>query len=210
MIRKTIYFSIVLYLLSACSLSKVDTGSIGVHNVRLTPGKEKTTVSMDIALDSLVLGKNRQLFVTPYLEGANHQTALLPTLLVNGRNMQYVYERSGLTEKARETYNNINKVVKRQNGTSQSIDYLASVGIEPWMRRNEVTLRLSVDTCGCGVTVGNGLSAPLASMNMNPATLMRLVYVTPPVTEQPVVAHEGMARVQFEVDSITLPQFGIR
>ena len=84
-------------------MSKVDTGSIGVHNVRLTPGKEKTTVSMDITLDSLQLGKNRQLFVTPYLEGANHQTALLPTLLVNGRNMQYVYERSGLTEKARET-----------------------------------------------------------------------------------------------------------
>ena len=52
--------------------------------------------------------------------------------------------------------------------------------------------------------VGNGLSDALATMNMNPGAQMRLVYVTPPVTVQPVVAHEGMARVQFEVDSITL------
>lgn len=204
MIQKTIFLAITLFILSACAVSRVDTGHIGVHIVNLTGSGGQMTVSMDISLDSLQLGSNRQLFVTPYLEGANHQTALLPTLLINGRNMQYVYERSGLTEKARETYNNINKVVKRQNGTRQSIDYLASVGIEPWMRREEVSLRLSVDSCGCGMMVGNGLSDALATMNMNPGALMRLVYVTPPVTEQPVVAHEGMARVQFEVDSITL------
>ena len=146
MIQKTIFLAITLFILSACAVSRVDTGHIGAHIVNLTGSGGQMTVSMDISLDSLQLGSNRQLFVTPYVEGANHQTALLPTLLINGRNMQYVYERSGLTEKARETYNNINKVVKRQNGTSQSIDYLASVGIEPWMRRNEVTLRLSVDT----------------------------------------------------------------
>ena len=204
MIQKTIFLAITLFILSACAVSRVDTGHIGVHIVNLTGSGGQMTVSMDISLDSLQLGSNRQLFVTPYLEGANHQTALLPTLLINGRNMQYVYERSGLTEKARETYHNINKVVKRQNGTRQSIDYLASVGIEPWMRREEVSLRLSVDSCGCGMMVGNGLSDALATMNMNPGALMRLVYVTPPVTEQPVVAHEGMARVQFEVDSITL------
>lgn len=204
MVRITFYLSIVLFLLSACSLSKNNTGGIGVHNVSITADKGQTTVSMNIALDSLQLGNNRQLFVTPYLEGADHQTALLPTVLVNGRNMQYVYERSGLTEKARETYHNINKVVKRLNGTTQSVGYLATVDLYPWMSRGEVTLRLSVDTCGCGMTVGNGLSDTLATMNMNPAKQMRLAYVTPPVTEQPVVAHEGKARVQFEVDSVTL------
>ena len=204
MIQKTFFLAIILSVLSACAVSRVDNGHIGVRNANISTGNGQMAVSMDIALDSLQLGSNRQLFVTPYLEGTGRQTALLPTVLINGRNMQYIYERSGLPEKARETYINIYKVVKRRNGTSQSISYLATADLQSWLRRDEVKLRLSVDTCGCGLLVGGRLSDALAAVNMNPAPQMRLAYVTPPVTEQPVVAHEGMARVQFEVDSVTL------
>ena len=193
----------VILLLSSLALNAAQE-SISASHISLIPSKDKVTVSMDLVLDSLILHRNRQVFVTPYLESKDGRRVLLPSVLINGRNMQYVYERSGLSTRLRTEYRDIAQVVARKNGTSQSLSYLADVKAESWLRRGQSALRLSVDTCGCGVDLGSGESSPLQSFDLNPAGEMLLTYVTPPVTELPVVAHEGRARVQFEVDSITL------
>ena len=193
----------VILLLSSLALNAAQE-SISASHISLIPSKDKVTVSMDLVLDSLILHRNRQVFVTPYLESKDGRRVLLPAVLINGRNMQYVYERSGLSTRLRTEYRDIAQVVARKNGTSQSLSYLADVKAESWLRCGQSALRLSVDTCGCGVDLGSGESSPLQSFDLNPAGEMLLTYVTPPVTELPVVAHEGRARVQFEVDSITL------
>lgn len=197
-------YVIVMILGLASAVASAHEEAVTTRNVALTAGDGQVSVSMDLVLDALTLPRNRQVFVTPYLEGSGGQRVTLPTVLVNGRNMQYVYERTGLPRKLRAEYANLAQVVARKNGTSQAVPYLASVGQESWMRRGKASLRLSVDTCGCGIDLGQGESEPLATIDLNPVSRMYLAFVTPPVTDLPVVAHEGRARVQFEVDSVTL------
>ncbi len=200
---KSFVTSVILSFVCLAAAAVTDNG-IRVHNVAVTSGDGQVSVSMDMNMDSLTLPRNRQMFVTPYLEGKGGQRVMLPTVLVNGRNMQYVYERTGLPRKLRSEYSDLAQVVMRKNGARQTVSYLAAVQLEPWMRRGKSEVRLSVDTCGCGVELGNGHSDPLGSIDLNPVGRMHLAFVTPPVTELPVVAHEGRARVQFEVDSVTL------
>lgn len=201
---KTKSFVITVILSLASMVGHAHEEAISTRNVTLTTGEGQVSVGMELVLDSLSLPRNRQVFVTPYLEGKGGQRVTLPAVLVNGRNMQYVYERTGLPRKLRAEYASLAKVVARKNGTRQSVPYLAAVSQESWMRRDKVSLRLSVDTCGCGIDLGRGETPPLSMIDMNPVSRMYLAFVTPPVTELPVVAHEGRARVQFEVDSVTL------
>ncbi len=164
--------------------------------------ESEMVLSAVIRLDSLRLATNNQLFITPVLTGPDNQRTVFPSVLVNGRNMHYVYERSGLTAEQRKSYSLL-RAVRRHNGKAESIDYLAKVPAERWMKNPATTLAFTLDTCGCGVNLGSvvGNSVPVAE---DPAKFMRLAYVTPNVTEQPVSVHEGKARVQFEVDKTVL------
>lgn len=120
--------------------------------------------------------------------------------------MQYVYERSGLTKNVKDRYNNIYKVLRRKNGTKQSIAYTESVAFESWMTEAPLTFRVAIDSCGCGDMEGAGLTDAVA-VNFMPVPKtyhFQLAYITPQVTQQPVSIHEGRARVQFEVNKTEL------
>lgn len=160
-------------------------------------------LSSVISLDSLRLDANRQIFITPVMSGPDNRRIVFPTVLVNGRNMHYVYERAGLSKDQRNRYGNLQQAVRRHNGKAESIDYLAKVPAERWMMNPAALVAFTLDTCGCGINLGSvvGDSIPVAE---NPAGLMRLAYVTPKVTELPVSVHEGKAKVQFEVDKTVL------
>lgn len=203
---KKILTSILLAVLPVVlTMASSTDGSVSTRNVTLQNDGRTFAVSMDMVLDDLRLSPNGQILVTPYLEGSNGETVMLPTVLVNGRNMQYVYERSGLSRKVRENYTNIYNVTARRNRSSQSISYSTSVPSQPWMRKGSATLRLATDTCGCGAVRGKGTTPGLATwQEPDLLPLLRLAYIVPPVTELPLTVHEGRARVQFEVDRTEL------
>ncbi len=157
-------------------------------------------LSTVISLDSLRLGANKQIFVTPVMTGSGSQRIVFPTVLVNGRNMHYVYERSGLSRDQRENYDLL-RAVRRYNGKAQSVDYLAKVPAQRWMLNPATQITFTYDTCGCGVNLGTVVGEPIPAA---PEMPMRLVYITPKVTELPVSVHEGEAKVQFEVDKTEL------
>lgn len=184
-----------------------DDEGLATQNVNIKEVGQKLVASFDLVLDKVNLGSNHQLFVTPFVEGAGQRT-YFPSVLVNGRNMQYVYERSGLGKDISSQYNNINKVVRRQNGKAQRMAYTETVAIEPWMRQGKLNFRLAVDTCGCGNVDGMGMT-PAIPFNITPdmpkpEMHFYAAYIVPPVKEAPVVNHEGRARVQFEVNRIEL------
>lgn len=157
-------------------------------------------VRFDIVLDSLKLGANKQLYITPVIEdGTNSQ--VLPAVLVNGRNMHYGYERG--TAPRNPNYPVIQHEVRRLNGKAQSYNYTAQTPIQPWMLSAKTKVVLHQDSCGCGVVLDSRTGASV-DLNLNPAPRMRLVQVTPPVTAAPVEIHQGKARVQFEVDKTEL------
>lgn len=207
-----------MILLAVTALSVVaatDGGKVAARNVNLQENGRKLVASFDLVLDDVKLGTNRQLFVTPYIEGSVGNRVFFPTVLVNGRNMQYVYERSGLDEEIASRYYNINNVVRRKNGTAQSVGYTETVDLSSWMKNGDVTFRLAVDSCGCGTMEGVGYTDPIAFSLMPPMIetpegpapktyKFLAAFITPEVTEAPTTVHEGKARVQFEVNRTEL------
>ena len=197
-----------ILLLLAASLFSVaaatDGGKLTTRNVSVQQDGQKIVASLNLVLDDVRLASNHQLFVTPYVESADHQRAAFPTVVVNGRNMQYVYERSGLAKRQADNYSHIGQVVRRLNGKAQTISYTEGLDFLPWMGQKDLIFRLAIDSCGCGDLEGAGLTEPI-QLDFRPTPkVFYMAYITPPVTELPVSIHEGKARVQFEVNHIEL------
>lgn len=180
--------------------SAVD-GRVGLHNLSFHQAGNRLEVSLDMVLDSLDLPGRKQLYVTPVVTDGKGNSAAMPAVLINGRNMHIAYERGTLRNSAKR--HDITTEIERHNGTQQAVHYMGSVGYADWMMSNAAGIRLNVDTCGCGADLGTG-AGPKIPLNLNPAPQMRLCYLTPQVTELPITKHEGRARVQFEVDKTDL------
>lgn len=198
---KNLLSAVLAATISATALAAPPTGNIAMENVEFFRTGDTFNLKLDYVLDSLRLGSNRQLLVTPVVEGAEGQEEPLPTLLINGRNMHYAYERGTVRSRLRENYD-ISEEVRRYNGKPQTVAYRAETPFREWMYATDATLSLRYDTCGCGRLAGRDiLSLPL---NLNPVGRMTAAWLTPQVTELPVSIHEGKARVQFEVDKTEL------
>lgn len=188
-------------MLPVLASSQQDDGI--ARNISYNRAGSDMLVSMDIVLDSTFrLGRNHQIYITPVIKGGGNdsaQSVVLPSVLVNGRNMQYAYERKALSRKVIESYNLV-EVIRRHNGTLQQLSYAQSTPLHRWMYGPETSISIVFDSCGCGVPTGHEITS--IPLKMTP--VMRYAYLTPEVTELPTTLHEGKARVQFEVDSTTL------
>lgn len=185
----------------ALGAKEKNIGTMRIDSTQCTHNGDEMVLTATLRLDSLCLGSNDQLFVRPIIKGANEEMEVYPAVLIDGRNMHYIYERKGISKKLRQTYSDLAQVVRRHNGTEQSVAYVASLPVQSWMLSPETEVTFAVDTCGCGNLLGNGALEPV-----KPFTLpeMLLVYITPEVTELPITVHEGKAKVQFEVDRTEL------
>lgn len=175
-----------------------------IDNISLNRGGGKLHVTADMVLDSMDLKANQQVFMTPVVKGENGVEKVLPTVLVTGRGMHYAYERGTMRDlkKYRKKYD-IVKELQRLNGKKQTVGYSGSLPMEPWMLSERISVQFRYDTCGCGVFAGSG-AGPIIDTTLNPASSMRVAYITPKVTALPMTVHEGSARVQFEVNRTEL------
>lgn len=199
---RNIYTAIILAMMSSANTFAQGSG-ISTEDVTLSVAGQHLNVSAEIILDSLKLGSNRQVFVTPVVRGAADEEATLPSLLISGKNMHFAYQRGALKGFDDISRHDIIDEVWRRNGKKQKFDYLASVSLEKWMRLGDARLAFVYDSCGCGVEQGQLIMDEIP-LHLNPAKEMRTAMVTPAVTELPVEIHEGKARVQFEVDRTEL------
>ena len=190
------------------ALGSIATGSvlsegITTRDVETGVSGDYFHLNADLVLDSLKLGGNRQVFVTPVISDGGTHRMELPSLLVNGRRMHISYQRGALKGfkeiKSHEIWNE----VERRNGEPQNVSYSTRTPAESWMRSKNATVTFVYDSCGCGALYGSSIS-PEIPLFENPVKEMRTVMITPAVTELPVSIHEGKARVQFEVDKTEL------
>lgn len=199
---KNITLSLAALLSLSGAFAARQSGPVKAQDVNYHQLSGDFRVSMRLLLDSVELAPNRQLFVTPVMEDGSGHAVAFPTVLLNGRNMHYAYERGTLPKDLFSRYD-IMREVRRDNGRPQSLDYAAVTPWQDWMYGSGLTMTLLTDTCGCGVWGGTGV-AKLPSPDFNPVERMVPAYVTPKVTALPVAIHEGKARVQFEVDKTVL------
>lgn len=176
---------------------------VATSNIDVRSTDNYLTVSADIVLDSLRLDKNQQIFITPIIQSGSGASVDLPSVLVNGRNMHISYQRGVLRKFKEIRSREIAKEVERANGKAQTVDYIARVPMQPWMRSNSASLAFVYDSCGCGTAYAQSISPAIAIFS-NPVSKMQALMLTPEVTELPVEVHEGKARVQFEVNRTEL------
>lgn len=202
--KRNIYISLFAMLLGVTTAAADVTQGISTRNVAFGRSGGKVHVTADVVLDSLKLKSNQQVFMTPVITGDEGHSAVLPTVLLTGRGMHYAYERGTMRDLKtyRERYN-IARELRRVNGSAQSFDYSGNVDFEPWMRAERLSLSFHYDSCGCGVFAGSAV-VPSIDTILNPVSKMHVAYITPRVTDLPVSIHEGVARVQFEVDRTEL------
>ena len=194
--------SVVLAVsLSAAAYAASPVSKISLENMEYYRQGENFNLHLDYVLDSLSLSNNHQILVTPVVEGADGQTEAFPTVLINGRNMQFAYERGTVTLPLADKYD-ITSVVRRYNGKPQKLSYNAMIPFRDWMYCSGASITFLYDTCGCGRYAGKDfLKIPI---DLNPVKNMKPAWLTPKVTELPITIHEGKARVQFEVDKTVL------
>ena len=133
---------------------------------------DRLIIDMKLALDELSLSANRSLVCTPLIERGDSVRAL-PPVIVNGRNRQIQYDRSG-----RDATANGEFVLRRHNGKEQTFDYHASIPFAKWMERSEVSL--VADFCGCGWEALSNDKSPLFPIRIAEPVVLRplLAYVT--------------------------------
>lgn len=176
--------------------SDIETNHIGAN----------LQVNAEISLDSLTLGRNDQLFITPVAYKDGVQVAKLQTVLVNGRNMHYVWQRGSLPKKLKSGYD-VTQDVRRDNGTSQTIHYVGYIPWENWMYGDDMEVRFCADECGCGTVDDSACDETLTIPSLLTTMTAETATKAPKEEEgdvRPPIIHEGKARVQFELDSITL------
>lgn len=198
---KYILLSGVITISSMVMASSVSDG-LKINNTSAGRSGDIVRVTADINLDNLRLGRNQQLYITPVIESDNGSSIVMPSVLVNGHAMHIAYERRSLPRREGLDHNVIIET-KRSNGKAQSLYYVAETAMQPWMWDGSAGIHWVVDSCGCGVRYGT-MTGESTLLGLNPATGMRVAYVTPAVTELPVSVHEGRAQVQFEVSKSDL------
>ncbi len=198
-------------LLLACALP-ASSQTVKAKNVDIKLSDDYLTVNADLVLDSLKLGSNKQIFITPLvrpmdpaqdeLRDSIHEL-ILPSVLVNGRNMHISYERGVLRNFKEIKSHDIAQEVRRFNGKKQSVAYSTRVPATKWMHTEGTSVVFVYDSCGCGALVAQQISDPVVLFE-NPVHEMNSVMIIPEIEEVPVQIHEGRARVQFEVDRTEL------
>ncbi|MDO4161250.1 MAG: DUF3868 domain-containing protein [Prevotellaceae bacterium] len=118
-------------------------GGISVNGIDVSQSGGYMTLSLGINLDSLDLPSNNRLVYTPYVK-TNDGTVSMPKIVINGRKQQIMYNR-GVDAGA---YGTDATIVKRENGKSQQVDYVASVPFTSSLLNYDVMIH--EDLCGCG------------------------------------------------------------
>lgn len=141
------YTLIAALLTGVCAAPAQQTGYAGRVAVDRSVSKAGNDVNirLDIHLDNLDLKSQHTLVLTPVLQSKDKATEKeLAPVVVNGRVRQKAYLRGlSLGDAVQEG----TEVVRRTNGTAQSVTYTATVPYEKWMRGSTLILREEVSGC---------------------------------------------------------------
>ncbi len=172
------------------TVSNLSTDNVKVRNLKTEKTRQTLALGMDLNLDSLDMRANHILIITPVIRDANHQE-VLPQVVLNGRKADISYQRKGMKGYADDA-----TVLRRKNGTEQTVPYKAVVPYSEWMRNSDLVL--VIDTCGCGDPLGNGVTT------LKKFRTPLMPYLKPQAEARKERHEEGRAYIDFPVNKIQL------
>lgn len=152
-------------------------------------------VDLTLDLSDLHIRSNRSVAYTPVIQRGDSSRAL-PPLIVNGRNRQILYERTG-----RNTVENNEFAIRRKNGTEQRFDYHARVPYARWMANSEMIL--TADECGCGWDALSSDRSDLFPIRLDRTPRPLMAYIAPRA-EVKTRVKEGSAFLDFPVNRVEI------
>lgn len=207
------YIIIGLALISAATAtagdvqSEIADGRVKVEGAQVVRHDEEMTVDLAFMLNNSYVQSNRGLVFTPMLVSKSKADTLkMPSLEVLGRKRWIYYQRTGKT-----STENPYKVVRRNNGESQTEQYTYATPYKEWMDGAEIVVAEGL--CGCSQSpVGEPVSQVVGHVPEKPKPYepyWSYAYVTPKVEEVKTREIEGSARLNFQLAKYDiLPNFG--
>lgn len=189
--------SIALLLAGALSAAHVQAqdNSLRVDKQIIERSGDDLMIDLTLNLSDLEVRSNRAIAYTPIIQ-RDDTVRVLPTLIVNGRNRQILYERTG-----RSLAKNGEFSIRRHNGTEQRFDYYARIPYASWMSNSEMVL--TADECGCGWDALSSERDTLFPIRLYQEPRPFVAYVAP-LPEVKTRVKEGSAFLDFPVNRIEI------
>lgn len=170
--------------------------TIRVTDKHIEKSGDALLVDMTLDLSDIRVSSGRSVQYVPVIRRGD-STCVLPALILNGRNRQILYERTGRTPEKNGEY-----AVRRKNGTQQSFDYHTRVPYATWM--SDSRLEMAIDECGCGWDAMSSHRDGLFDIRLQqPAPKPLLAYIAPQ-TEIKNRSKSGSAFLDFPVGQTTI------
>lgn len=188
----TIIMAVIMAALSAHAddnLPRLAQRTIAVDGVSTARADGLFALSMRLDADSLFMGANRRIVLTPWLIGAHDSVAFHP-VVINGSRQQIMYRR-----RDHRQYEGA-QVVAWKSGEVCSIDYKDQTSYAPWMRNADIVVR--EDLCGCGDTLD------MRKVVVRKLREPRVAYCQPQTTDVKPYTISGRAFIDFPVNRTEL------
>ena len=158
----------------------------------------KIYLDMEILLKKdFKVSSNRMTHLVPMFQAADStRTHEYAPVVVYGRKREIIHRRNKILPT--DAY----RIMRRENGEEQRIEYSALIPYEEWMK--EGCMKLWVDLCGCADCQQEELFIPIGRLipPFNPVDYTS--FTTPKTTGPKIFALNGQAYIDFRLDSINL------
>lgn len=182
---------------STAMAQSIASGAVTIDSVQTHIVDSRVDVAFKLNLDNLKLKAEQQLVLTPMLVADGDTLALSP-IVINGRSKQIRMERNGELA-SRRTDRRQPIVVRRKNGTQQSINYSQTVNRTRPIEAEQVQLLTAQDLCGCG-DIENLESSLIANVENPAAWTPVIAFVKPAAEARKQRAEKGEAYLSFRVN----------
>ena len=188
------FISIALLLAGCLPAANVDAqeNTLRVEKKLIERSGDYLLVNLTLNLSDLEVRSNRSVTYTPVIQRGD-SLAKLPPLIVNGRNRQILYERTG-----RNPIEDGEFALRRKNGTEQRFDYHARIPYARWMGNSEMAVL--TDECGCGWDALGNSRSTLFPLRLEPQAPRPVMAYIAPRAEVKNRAKEGSAFLDFPVN----------
>ena len=176
-------------------------GAAKVGQTSVAATGSNMVLSMDVVLDELLLRHGQTVVLRPVIRSADGQQAVrFRPLLIDSRDQHVMHERGIHNDSYPDAIE-----VRRRNGLSQTVNYLAQVPAEDWM--GAYTLEIEEDLCGCGDPVADNTTT-LLTYDPQPTAAPAIDIALTPDDYKKVRMIEGQAYIDFRVNRTELdPQY---
>ena len=189
------------------SFAKTTPLKVKVVNETIQKAGDQVTIHLDFVVDDVTVRSNEMVIYTPVIVSAHnsHDRAELPSVLLAGNRRNKILKRQqSLNKEVSVVSNPTFKIVKKQKGAEQTIEYATTVAYSDWMEGATLAVETAVSGCGDCYDVIDDLFVASNIMPKRAIPTFALTYIEPDVETIKARADRHTATFNFVVDRYEL------